>query len=190
VLIVAIAGMVSSEARQQEPKKPEKPVHEVVSVSDDWAPPPTLSETLANTELVVHGRAEQVGQEMVEMAPGSQAGMTTSQVRVLRVLKGNIAPAQYAKPGYIKVTQFGVDIDRGTHIERGRVQGMPHLVTGREYVLFLYWGASPQRWMIAWGGDGLWQREGQLFRSEARADWVKTLLSSDAEAVLREFPVR
>lgn len=187
VLVLAILGMVGSEARQQ---KPEKPVREVVSVSDAWAPPRTLAETLANTELVLLGRAEQRGQDNTEMARGVFARMTTSQVRVLRVLNGTIRPDQYVKPGYIRVTQFGIDVDRGSYIERGREEGMPHLEPGGEYVLFLYWAATPQRWMIKWGGDGLWRREGQRFESEARAEWVKTLVSNDAEAVLREFPSR
>lgn len=162
-----------------------KPIREVTSEADAPRPPDELREAIAQTPLIVRVVIGETRQETVGIYSADIPEVVwTAAARVQEVIKGQMVADQVVRPDTILVSQLGGDVDRGTYIARHRLKGIPFLRSGEEYVLFLYWVADSQRWLLRWGGDGIWQVTRGRVHSEGNSVLAKRMVTLPAEVAL------
>ena len=162
-----------------------KPVREITSEADAPVPPDDLDKTIAKTPLIVRAAIGKTHQESIGLFnPDISEVVWTATARVEEIIKGRMAEDQLIRPDTILISQLGGDVDRGPYIARYRYERIPFLRSGEEYVLFLYWVADSQRWLLRWGGDGIWHvKEGRV-HSEGHSRLAKRMNTLAADVVL------
>lgn len=171
--ILSISGRTAGTSLQGKPVSLE-PIYTYFK-----APPATLSEMIAEAELVVQGRV--VGHRPKDNADLG-ATRTAHRVEVLEIVRDS--PLHPVTTDEIEVVRTGGERDRGHYIEKSYQVGFPQFDNGRQYLLFLVWNKALNSWVPAYGPDSAVDLTSGVADSSGKSAAVQKLKGKAAAEVL------